>query len=138
MGNYTVRQSGLLTSWQMTAAQMMFQGKSDEEISRFIFNTGDDDLKIKRGKNKLQRLRKTENFQEYYKSLITEWSVHNVGRALTKLSQQIDRDDQPWLANKAANDVLNQYKQMVAKVDDNTVVIRMEGAPALGTPDDEE
>ena len=134
MGNYAVRNNGLLQAWQMRAGQMMFQGFTDEEICKEIFRTGDDKKKIQNGKSRLANLRRKESFLEYYRSLVTEWSVHNVGRALVKLAHQID-DPNSWLANKAANDILTQSKRMVTGNDENTVTVKVEGLPELGEPD---
>jgi len=134
MGNYAVRRKGLLTAWQMEAAHMMFRGLTDEEIAREIFRTGDDKRKISNGKSRISHLRKSEAFIEYYRSIVTEWSVHNVGRALMKISQQID-DPNPWMANKAANDILTQSKRLMLKDDENTVTVKIEGMPEIGEPE---
>ena len=134
MGNYAVRNNNLLQAWQMQAATLMFQGWSDEEIAREIFRTGDDKKKIQNGKSRLQQLRRKPAFLDYYRSIITEWSVHNVGRALMRLSTQID-DSSPWLANKAANDILTQSKRMITGNEENTVTVKIEGMPELGEPE---
>lgn len=134
MGNYPIRRSDMLQAWQMRAAEMMFRGETDETIAREVFRTGDDERKIKNGKARLGKLRKNEYFQEYYRTIITEWQVHNIGRALTRISQQID-DPNPWMANKAANDILTQSKRMMTGMDDNTVTVKIEGLPEIGEPD---
>lgn len=132
MGCYNVRK-GMLQAWQVKAAEMMFRGMSDEEIAKELFRAGDDLKKIRSGKDRLRRLRKNEDFQEYYRTIITEWSVHNVGRALSKLSYQID-DKNPWVANKAANDILNQSKKFMTGNEENSLVVKFEGMPELGEP----
>lgn len=139
MGNYKVRRDGLLTAWQVNAARLMFQGKTDDQIIQELFYPFEeiDKKKRARGMSKLQKLRKTPAFQEYYKSIVTEWSVHNIGRALTKLSAQID-DSNGWLANKAANDVLAQAKKFALGEDENTITVKVEGMPELGSPENEE
>ena len=133
MGCYRARRADFLQAWQINAAEMMFRGFSDEQIVRELFKTGDDPKKITNGKAKLRRLRHDEKFQEYYRSIITEWSVHNVGRALQKIAQQID-DPSPWVANKAANDILNQSKRVITGNDENAISIKFEGMPELGEP----
>ncbi len=132
MGNYRSRRTGFLQGWQLNVADMMFRGYGDDEIIKEIWPNA---TKMATCRQKLKRLRHDEKFQEYYRTLVTEWSMHHVGRALNKLSEQID-SKQPWLANKAANDVLIQSKQMMTGMDDGTVVVRVEGMPELGTPDD--
>ena len=133
MGKYKARRPGFITGWQINAADMMFRGFSDEEIAIELWETPPE--KMRAAKERLSRLRKDEKFQEYYRTLIQEWSFHHVGKAYNKLVEQID-SDQPWLANKAANDVLTQSKQLITGMDDNSIVVRVEGMPELGTPDD--
>lgn len=133
MGNNKARK--LLLGWQVHAADMMFSGFSDKEIVENLWPDKETDQQKKYAQQRLRNLRKQENFQEYYKSLIAEWSFRYVGKAYEKLGEQID-SNQPWLANKAANDVITQAKHLVTGEDDNTVVLKVEGMPELGTPDD--
>jgi len=135
MGNYRARRPGFLQGWQINAADMMFRGYTDEEMVKELWPQKTEKNQIQAAKQRLQRLRKDEKFQEYYRTLIQQWSIAHVGRALRKLSEQID-SNQPWLANKAANDVLQQSKALTSGVDDGTVVIKVEGMPELGTPDE--
>ena len=136
MGNYRCRRDGFILGWQQDAALYMFQGKSDEEITRELWFKFKEPApnQLLNGKRKLQRLRKDPKFQEYYKSIVTEWSVRYVGKAMNKLGEQLDCD-QPWLANKAANDVLNHAKKMVLGEDENTIHVHVEGMPEIGSPD---
>lgn len=135
MGNYKSRRPGMLQGWQITAADMMFRGATDEEIVMTIWPTTEK-KQLNAKKTRLRNLRKDEIFQNYYKSLITEWTVHNVGKALKKLSEQIDHE-QPWLANKAANDILQRVpKSMLGEEDENTVVVKVEGMPEIGSPEE--
>lgn len=142
MGNYKCRRPGYLQAWQMAAADMIFRGASTADIIEQLWSTelakakDEKDRKRITGNlsNRLNTLKRNPKFLEYYKSLVTEWSVHSVGRALTKLSKQID-SDQEWLANKAANDVLTRGIKLVGFEDENTITVKVEGMPELGTPD---
>lgn len=135
MGNYRSRRPGFLQGWQITVADLMFRGYTDEQIIKEVWPEKTEDKQIYAAKARLRNLRKDEKFQEYYRSIITEWSVHNVGKALTKLAAQID-DSNGWLANKAANDVLTQSKSFTGN-DENTVLVKVEGMPEIGTPDED-
>lgn len=136
MGNYRSRRPGFLQGWQMNVADYMFRGFTDEEIVKELWpDKLETDNKLRAAKERLRNLRKNEKFQEYYRSIITEWSVHNVGKALNKLSEQID-SNQPWLANKAANDVILQSKALISGTDDNTVRVQIEGMPEIGSPEE--
>lgn len=135
MGNYAVRKD-VLVGWQINVAQMMFRGMTDEEICVEQFHIDKEDKKkMKYGREKLRKLRKNEKFQEFYKSMITEWTVKYIGPALTKLASQINNKND-WLANKACNDILNQSKHFTG-ADDNTVTIKIDSGIELGTPDGE-
>lgn len=136
MGNYKSRRPGFLQGWQINAAELMFRGFTDEQIVKEIWDVADDDKKgMRNGKGRLRTLRANEKFQEYYRSLVTEWSVHHAGKALITIANQMD-SNQPWLANKAANDVLTYSKTVINGADDNTVLIKFEGMPEIGTPDE--
>ena len=135
MANYNARKPGFLKGWQITVADLMFRGFSDKQIAKELWPEKTTDKEIKSACNRIRLLRRTDKFQEYYRTLVTEWSSHHVGKALNKLVEQID-SDQAWLANKAANDVIQHSKQMLTGVDDGTVVVKVEGMPELGTPDD--
>lgn len=136
MGNYSCRRDKILVGWEIDVAQLVFQGKSNREIAvevlqANVLDKNDLQKKIKRIKNLLE----SDKFQAYYKSMIKEWTIHNVGRALNKLSEQIDHS-QPWLANKAANDILQRApKSMLTDEEEDTIKVVVEGAPVLGTPD---
>ena len=135
MGNYRSRRPGFLQGWQINVADLMFRGYTDEEIVKEQFPEAVTEGQIAARKKRIRNLRRDEKFQEYYRSLVQEWSMHHVGRAYDRLAAQID-SNQPWLANKAANDVIQHSKQMLTGMDDGTVVVKVEGMPELGTPDD--
>jgi hypothetical protein len=63
-------------------------------------------------------------------------------RSLQVLDKQLDLDPKSakegWLANKAANDIINKYHDSVMGVNSNEVVVRVEGMPTLGKPEDAE
>lgn len=125
----------MLQGWQINAAEMMFRGCTNDEIIKELWPNADTPGKKAVKYKTLKRLCNDETFMEYYRSIITEWSIHSTGPALKKLRSQLD-SEQEWIANKAANDILNQSKTVMTGADDNTVVIKMEGMPELGSPDD--
>ena len=124
----------MLQGWQITAAEMMFQGHTNDEIIATLWPN----CKSISWKRKVLRdLLKDETFMEYYRSIITEWTVHSTGPAMKKLREQLDSEKE-WLANKAANDIINQSKMVITGADDNTVLVKVEGMPALGSPEQDE
>lgn len=134
MGNYRSRRPGFLQGWQVNAADMMFRGFTDEQIVRELWPEKND-KQVQIAKQRLRNLRRNEKFQEYYGTLVQEWSIHHVGKALNKLTEQID-SNMPWLANKAANDVIQHSKTMIDGMNDNQVVVKVEGMPEIGTPEE--
>jgi hypothetical protein len=127
----------MMTGWEIDVAQAVFQGKSNKEIAIEVLHADPNDkARFRAQVTKIKNLLMTKKFEAYYKSMITEWTVHNVGRALNKLSEQIDHE-KPWLANKAANDILQRVpKSLLADEDENTVVVKVEGMPTLGVPEE--
>lgn len=144
MGNYKARRPGFIEAWKILAAEYMFQGKPDKEIAELLWPVlttmpkEEAAKKMQSYKRRLRELRKDSAFQEYYKSMITEWRVHTMGPALAKLKEQINSPE-PWLANKAANDVLTRVgaDPFTNGEESSAVTIRFEGMPELGSPDDE-
>ena len=132
MGNYRSRRAGVLQGWQMDAALMMFQGYTDDEIIEKVLEKGKRKIadmtynERSARRMRLHNLRKNDDFLNYYKSLITEWSVHNVGAK------------EPWLVNKAANDILNRGLSAFETEEANKIKVEIVGLPELGSPDNED
>ena len=84
------------------------------------------------------RWRKLPEYETVWKDEIKNVLIAASGKAYRKLAAQIDADDQPWLANKAANDILNHGKQMIFGADENTVTVHVAGMPEIGSPDQPE
>ena len=137
MGNYSCRRDKLLVGWEIDVAQLVFQGKSNKEIAIEILNADPRDKNdMLKKTNRIKRLIDTDKFEDYYKSMIKEWTVHNVGRALNKLSEQVGHEA-PWLANKAANDILQRApKSLLTDESESSVVVRVEGMPVMGVPEE--
>lgn len=85
-------------------------------------------------------VRRVMSWAEYH-TLYTEVLHSEIMRmypgALDRLAQQIDDEKNPWLANKAANDIATRYDRLMQKDEGNTVTIKFEGMPEIGVPDEE-
>jgi hypothetical protein len=74
---------------------------------------------------------------------IWEDEIRNVVRAcipsaMNRIKRQVN-DDNGWLANKAANDVISMAKTVTVFAENEKAVnVRIEGMPDLGTPDQDE
>ena len=132
---------GMLLGWQLTVASLMFQGHTNEEIVDIMW-PGLTEKQRKYKKKVLTDLVGKEEFQDHYRRKINAWSMHNVGPALNKLSEQMHCDEKDdslkakWMANKAANDILLYSKGVITGADDNTMVVKFEGMPELGEPEE--
>ena len=126
----------MLQAWQMSAAELMWQGKTNEEIVAILWPNADTGGKKEAKRRLLRKLPNDETFMEFYRGIIQQWTINSVGPALQKIRGQLN-SDKDWLANKAANDIINQSKLVMTGADDNTVVVKLEGMPELGTPDDD-
>ena len=133
--SYKSGRPGLLQAWQMTAAELMWQGKSNEEIVAILWPNADTKGKKEQKRKLLRKLPENETFMEFYRGIIQQWTINSVGPALQKIRSQMDSEKE-WLANKAANDIIQQSKLVMTGADDNTVVVKLEGMPDLGSPDD--
>lgn len=127
---------------QALACRMILERASIEQIVTTILKPFNEDgeidqKKMSAGKYKIKKWMREPKFQEMYRTMVHEIAMPDVARALGRISDQID-DKNPWLANKAANDTLGRFYNDLMGVDENTVTVRVEGMPELGTPDGED
>lgn len=138
MGNYKCRRPGYLSALQISICEAVFQGKSNEWIYKNLYKA---DLhsapSVSSASKKLAHLKKNPRFIEYYESMVTEFRVHGYGKALHKLTELVDADN-PWVAIQASNSVLNHTERAVINEKENQITVKIEGLPALGTPESEE
>jgi hypothetical protein len=50
---------------------------------------------------------------------------------------QLRKEDQAWLQNKAANDLLNYGKSQIFGDEERAIHVKVEGMPEIGSPDDD-
>jgi hypothetical protein len=91
---------------------------------------------IKNADMQMSRWRRKPWYDEIWKDEIRRISIAMSSEALKKIKAQI-RDDNGWLANKAANDSLTFAKPLIWGEDEKAVNIRIEGMPEIGSPDDD-
>lgn len=142
-----------LTKNMMEAVEMSFDGKSCLEIAYVMFPKQLEEAKqrsiAENNPKKLQYMehayrKKVEGWlqrpeaQDYYRKIIVNRNAPAaVGKALKVLTKQLDSENE-WIANKAANDILNKYYDLVMGTNSNEIVVRFEGMPEIGSPDQEE
>ena len=122
-------------------AQMAAQDCSRAEILLELFgldtNTADKKA-IHAAEQQLYRWRQHPNYFDYFDTEIERILRAASSKAVKTLATQMDPNSKGdlWLQNKAANDVLNHRRALMADRQDTAVTIKVEGMPELGTPDD--
>lgn len=70
---------------------------------------------------------------ECYRAIVNEQVFPAYGRAVNKIAEQINNEN-PWVAQGAAREVLNRFSAAVMGDENKEVVVRIEGMPELGAP----
>ena len=122
-------------------ARMMAEGCDEKDIMvRFFGDQIMDEFgeidKKKQDKylRRVERWLASDRYKWIYKECLMRWAMPANMKAQNLLESQLE-SDQPWLANKAANDIIAIYNRETKGSDDGAVTIRIEGMPELGTPD---
>jgi hypothetical protein len=119
--------------------RMEARGESRPDILREVFGldvgTSEQRL-IQNADVQMCRWRRKPWYDEIWKDEIRRISIAMSSEALKKIKSQI-RDDNGWLANKAANDSLTFAKPLIWGEDDKALTVKIEGMPEIGSPDDD-
>jgi hypothetical protein len=119
-------------------------GTKEEEILRVHYGitSASTPTEKRLASTKFHKLRAKPGYADCYRSIVNREMLGLYSRSLQVLDKQLDLDPKSakegWLANKAANDVINKYHDTVMGVNSNEVVVRVEGMPTLGKPEDAE
>lgn len=140
MARITTGYSFGITRREALICAELYKGKSTREIAKIHFNCRDangniDESKVTAAVRKIRHMMHKKGFEECYNAMARETLFEGYGQAQRKINDQIN-DPNPWLANKAANDTLNRYDKVILGSANNEVVVRVEGMPNIGTPDD--
>lgn len=118
------------------ACTMLAQGSTEADVMMAIWNfdyknasSGERHTYTK----KLHSIMRKPEFAECYKAHVRNSVYSPYGKAMNRLANQIDSKNE-WVANKAANDFLTRFGHHIDGTDGKEVVIRVEGAPVLGSP----
>ena len=118
------------------ACQLLAQGATEADVMMAIWKF---DYKAASTKDrhtytkKLHAILRKPEFAECYKSIVKAAVYSPYGKAMNRIANQIDSKNE-WVANKAANDFLTRFGHHIDGTDGKEVVIRVEGAPVLGSP----
>lgn len=127
------------TTRQDTFVRMEARGEGRPEILLEVFGVDlqtADEKTIHNADATMSRWRKKSWYEDIWKDEIRRISIAMSSEALKKIKAQI-RDDNGWLANKAANDSLTFAKPLIWGEDEKALTVKIEGMPELGSPDDD-
>ena len=127
-----------LTVNQERYIRMMARGCSRAEIYKACFNVDiatATEKEIHAAESKVTRIRKRPEYETVWKDEVRQVLIGATGDAIRVIKNQLNREDQPWLQNKAANDILVQTKQQILGEDEKQITVKVEGMPELGIPD---
>ena len=116
------------------------RGEDHASVLEKVFGLGADSTKEERhaAECKMSRWRAREDTKAIWDDEVRNVIRQCIPRAVSRISQQIDSKE-GWLANKAANDVVNLAKTTsVFQADDKAVTVKIEGMPEIGSPDDDD
>lgn len=127
------------TTKQDTFVRMEARGESRADIFKEVFGVDISTADYRTINNcdaQIYRWRRKPWYDEIWKDEIRRISIAMSSEALKKIKSQI-RDDNGWLANKAANDSLTFAKPLIWGEDEKSLTVKVEGMPELGSPDDD-
>ncbi len=132
------RGSPKATTKQEMFVRMEAQGEGRPEILQQVFGLDvktADPKTIHNADATMTRWRKKPWYEDIWKDEVRKISFAISSEAIKKIKSQI-KDDNGWLANKAANDSLTFAKPLIWGEDEKALNIKIEGMPELGSPDD--
>ena len=137
MATTTKKREGVyrMNGKQHIAAAMEAQGKSDDEILLVCFGEAKNAVEKNRQKRQLKKWRELDEYQDAYRRTVRAIAGSVYGKALAKISEQIDSDN-PWVAQNAAREILSRYGEILMGKEDKSITVKIDGMPTLGTPED--
>ena len=142
MAKYSTGSTLGLNRQQFLACDMLARGCSEEEVKAVIWNISKDSTLSEKSKatRRLREWTEDPKFIEGYRAIVRQLAYPAYGSSLKRLMKQVNYDDDKmaWVANKAANDIMNRYSGIIMGDEDKQIVVKVEGMPELGTPDAED
>lgn len=135
MGRKPAVLQNTLTRQQIVAVEMQFNGHKIEDCVLAIFGKRPGDTGYATARKKIIGWNQEPKVQEQMAKLMNAMVYPAVMKAQNKLVTQID-DNNPWVAQGAAREVMNRFGSKVFGEEEKTLSIKIEGMPALGSPDD--
>ena len=134
------RKFGPITAQIEAFIRMEARGEDRPTILQKVFGLGPDasDREKNAADQKMYRWRHRPDVQPIWDDEVRSFVRQCIPSAMNRIKRQVD-DDNGWLANKAANDVIGLSRTTsVFAENEKAVNVRIEGMPDLGTPDQDE
>ena len=109
----------------LEAAGLLAEGKSAGEAARLLG----------RAESTIRRWMKDETVRDAYREAILRTALVSYARAIKKLSDQVDADNEA-VAQRAAKDLIDRFGDVIMQERDREVVVRIIGAPEIGMPEE--
>ena len=129
-----------LNAKQELFIRMSAQGCTRPEILEKVFGLDvrtSPEKEVHNADATMTRWRKVPEYEAIWKDEVRKVLYECTGEAVKVIRGQMRSADQPWLQNKAANDLLNYGKSQIYGDEERTVHVQIEGMPDIGSPDDE-
>ncbi|MDD5899031.1 MAG: helix-turn-helix domain-containing protein [Clostridia bacterium] len=111
----------------LEAAGLLAEGKSAGEVAR----------RLGRSESTIRRWMRDESAREAYREAILRTALVSYARAVRKLSDQVEADNEA-VAQRAAKDLIDRFGDVIMQERDREVVVRVVGAPEMGMPEEPE
>ena len=111
----------------LEAAALLAEGKSASEVAR----------QLGRAESTIRRWMKDDAIREAYREAILRTALVSYARAIRKLSDQVDADNEA-VAQRAAKDLIDRFGDVIMQEREREIVVRVIGAPEIGMPDEAE
>lgn len=85
----------------------------------------------------VRKLMNTAEYNDMFNQAMRSEITRLYPNAINRMAQQVNDTGNPWLANKAANDIATRYDKLLQGDAGNVVTIKFEGMPEIGVPDGE-
>lgn len=109
----------------LEAAGLLAEGKSAGEAARLLG----------RAESTIRRWMKDETVRDAYREAILRTALVSYARAIKKLSDQVDADNEA-VAQRAAKDLIDRFGDVIMQEREREVVVRVIGAPEIGMPEE--
>ena len=109
----------------LEAAGLLAEGKSAAEVARALG----------RAESTIRRWMRDGTARQAYREAILRTALVSYARAVKKLSDQVDADNEA-VAQRAAKDLIDRFGDVIMQENDREIVVRVVGAPEIGMPEE--